>query len=430
MAISGRVIILLLLGVIPVAISPLPSVLLAWVGGVVVLVILDLLLAASPRKLQVSRLLPTSVRLTVPATSELELTNLAGRTMHLHLRDAWPPSAVAPKNRHSLSLPNEETRKVRTTMLPRRRGDLFAGPVTVRSFGPLGLAARQLSLPVPGQIRVLPEFAARKHLPSRMARLRELDGTASVQLRGPGTEFDSLREYVAGDDVRSIDWRATARRQEVVVRTWRPERDRHVMILVDVSRTSAARVADAPKVEAAIEASLLLAALANHAGDRVDVLAYDRKVRAQCYGLSGARLLPSLAQELSSLHPMLIEMDWPGAVATLQQRLGQRALVVLLTSLDTAAVESGLLRVVGQLSKDHTVVLASIDDPDIAVMSGQRDSIEDVYEAAAAERQTLSQQATAVQLRQRGVEVLTAEPDHLAPALADKYLDLKAAGRL
>src|SRR5690554_5078332 len=106
MAISGRVIILLLLGVIPVAISPLPSVLLAWVGGVVVLVILDLLLAASPRKLQVSRLLPTSVRLTVPATSELELTNLAGRTMHLHLRDAWPPSAVAPKNRHSLSLPN------------------------------------------------------------------------------------------------------------------------------------------------------------------------------------------------------------------------------------------------------------------------------------------------------------------------------------
>ena len=101
-----------------------------------------------------------------------------------------------------------------------------------------------------------------------------------MQIRGAGTEFDSLRDYVRGDDVRSIDWRATARRQNVVVRTWRPERDRRVVIVLDTSRTSAARIGDEPRLDTGIEASLLLSVLAERGGDRVDFLAFDRRVRA------------------------------------------------------------------------------------------------------------------------------------------------------
>ena len=112
-----------------------------------------------------------------------------------------------------MDLPDGESRRLVTPLRPTRRGDRLADRVTVRSFGPIGLAARQRSLSVPGRLRVLPEFASRRHLPSRLARLRELDGRTSVNVRGQGTEFDSLREYVVGDDVRSIDWRATARRR-------------------------------------------------------------------------------------------------------------------------------------------------------------------------------------------------------------------------
>ena len=129
-------------------------------------------------------------------------------------------------------------------------------------------------------MRVLPPFTSRKHLPSRLARLRELDGRRLALIRGQGTEFDSLRDYVPGDDVRAIDWRATARRQAMVVRTWRPERDRHLLVVLDTARTAAGRVGDAPRLDAAMDAALLLAALAARAGDRVDLLAYDRQVRA------------------------------------------------------------------------------------------------------------------------------------------------------
>ena len=192
--------------------------------------------------------------------------------------------------RHRLDLPAGQRRRLVTTLRPTRRGDRrvtarHRAQRSARSGWPPGSA----SLPAPGRVRVLPPFTSRKHLPSKLARLRELDGRTALRVRGQGTEFDSLRDYVIGDDVRSIDWRATARRQQVVVRTWRPERDRRVLIVLDTSRTSAARVGDAPRLDAAMDAALLLAALASRAGDRVDLLAMDRRVRARVEGASRHR---------------------------------------------------------------------------------------------------------------------------------------------
>ena len=123
---------------------------------------------------------------------------------------------------------------------------------------------------MPGTVRSLPPFESRKHLPSRLARLRELDGRAAIRVRGQGTEFDSLREYVARRR-RPLDRLAGQRPQpHVVVRTWQPERDRRVVLVLDTSRTSAGRVDDVPRLDSAMDAALLLAALAARAGDRVD----------------------------------------------------------------------------------------------------------------------------------------------------------------
>src|SRR5690606_35978377 len=138
----------------------------------------------------------------------------------------------------------------------------------------------------------------------------ELDGATSVMVRGQGTEFDSLRDYVRGDDVRSIDWRATARKQDVVVRTWRPERDRRVVVVIDSGRTSAARIADEPRIDTAFESALLLAALATRAGDRIDVVVFDRRVRGRVQGASGAELLSRMVNVMAPIDPELIELDW------------------------------------------------------------------------------------------------------------------------
>ncbi|GIG29883.1 DUF58 domain-containing protein [Cellulomonas marina] len=430
MVVTGRAVALAGVGALAVLVLPATVTVLAWALVVVLACGLDVALAASPRRVAVRRDVPGSVRLTQAATCTLTVTNVGPRRLRGLVRDAWQPSAGAQPDRHRLDLPPGDGARLRTPLLPTRRGDRRADLVTVRTLGPLGLAGRQASLDVPARLRVLPEFASRRHLPSRLARLRELDGRSAVQVRGAGTEFDSLREYVPGDDVRSVDWRATARRADVVVRTWRPERDRRVLLVLDTSRTSAGRVGDAPRLDASIEAALLLSALAARAGDRVELVAFDRRVRTRVVGASGPRLLPAMADALAGVEPALVETDWPGAVAQVRERLSRRALVVLLSALEPSAVEQGLLGVVGPLAQRHQVVLASVQDPEAETLRQGRADVSEVFDAAAAERAGLERAAVAVRLRQRGVEVVDALPDDLAPALADTYLRLKAAGRL
>jgi uncharacterized protein (DUF58 family) len=261
-------------------------------------------------------------------------------------------------------------------------------------------------------------------------RLRALDGRTAVLIRGQGTEFDSLREYVVGDDVRSIDWRASARTSDVTVRTWRPERDRRLLLVLDTGRLSAGRVGDAPRLDAAMDAALLLAALASHAGDRIDLLAYDRQVRASVTGLTGNALLPALVSAMAPIEPALVETDMRGLASEILRRGGRGSLVVLLSALDTVPVTEGLLPVLPTLTARHRVLLASVADTRIAEMAGRRGSTEAIYEAAAAERTRGQRAHTASLLGRRGVDVIDAAPADLPPALADRYLELKAAGKL
>lgn len=430
MTVSGRAAVLTALGLVPVAFLPGWRSLLTWAVVVAVVIAADLLLAGSPRALLVRREPVGTVRLGTDAEASFVLTNTGRRAVRGWVRDAWQPSAGAGTDRHRVRLLPGHSRRLVTALHPVRRGDRRAGPVTVRSFGPLGVAARQLSLPAPGGVRVLPPFGSRKHLPAKLAQLRELDGRAALRVRGQGTEFDSLRDYVGGDDVRSIDWRASARRRQIVVRTWRPERDRRVLLVLDTSRTSAARIGDEPRLDAAMDAALLLAALASRAGDRVDLLAMDRRVRARVQGAGRGDLLPRLVTAMAPVEADLVEADWTAIVSTVLSRMSQRALVVLLTPLEGAAIEESLLPVIGRLCARHRVVIASVSDPRVAQMAAGRGDSYAVYAAAAAGRATLDRAATTAELRRMGVDVVDAPPGELPPRLADRYLALKAAGLL
>lgn len=443
MALSGRFVALLALGVIPVVVlggqaGTAYLVLGGWVVLCVVLGVLDLLLAASPRRVVLERRLPARVRLGAEAVSELYVTNRGSRAIRGTIRDAWEPSAGLDRSRSPISVPAGERRRIVGVLTPWRRGDRRVSEVTVRAWGPLHLWGRQATLHAPGRIRVLPPFAARKHLPSRLARLRELDGMTSVMLRGQGTEFDSLREYVRGDDVRSIDWRATARRHDptggrgarVMVRTWRPERDRRVIVVIDTARTSAARIDDEPRIDTAFESALLLGALASRAGDRVDLLAYDRTVRARVQGATGADLLSRMVDAMAGVEPALIEMDWSAIPSQLSSITSQRSLVVLLTSIEAPGASRGLLSVLPQLTERHTVVVASVTDPETLRATIDRTDRETVYRAAAAERALLDVARVSAAIRRLGADVVTGSPSDLPPALSDRYLALKAAGRL
>ena len=430
MALSGRVPLLLLLGLLPVVLRPTMGTVWLWLLAVVVLTLVDWVIAPRPDGLSLARRPLGTVRLGQPTETVLAATNDSGRAMRARVRDGWQPTAGASANRHRVRVGAGERTLLRTPLLPRRRGDLRAVGVTVRVAGPLGLASRQATRQVPGAVRALPPFESRKHLPSRLARLRDLDGRSAIRVRGQGTEFDSLREYVRGDDVRSIDWRATARTPGVVVRTWQPERDRRVVLVLDTSRVSAGRVDDVPRLDSAMDAALLLAALAARAGDRVDFLAGDRRVRSRRRSAGGRDVAHHLQEAMADLEPVIAEADW-SALAGAVTGLGRRhALVVLLTPLEPSAVEEGLLPVLPTLTRHHRVVLASVRDPALDRLASSREDVAQVYDAAAAEQVLLRRRRTAELLRALGVHVVDTDAERLPPALADHYLDLKAHGLL
>jgi uncharacterized protein (DUF58 family) len=427
MALSGRLVALAAIGVLLAAWSA--AAVLIYAALLVTAVLVDLGLAARIASVRLHREPSSPVRLTERGETVVMFTNGGRRTLRAVVRDAWVPSAGAQPRRQPVTVPAGERRRVVTALVPTRRGERRTGKVTIRSYGPLGLAARQRQLTAPGTLQVLPAFGSRRFLPEKLSRLRQIDGAVLVRQRGQGTEFDSLRSYVIGDDVRAIDWRATARSRDLVVRTWRPERDRHIVLAIDTGRSSAARLGDEPRLDAALDASLLLGALAARAGDRIALVAADTAVRARLGLAAGRDVLPRLVAALAPLEPALVETDPQLLAAEVLRQVSKRSLVVLFSALDTAA-DTGLLPAARMLAGRHEVVVASASDPALAVLAAARADATEVYTAAAAELTMARRAGVVEQLRRLGVHVVDAGADVFASKVADAYLDLKAAGRL
>ncbi|MDP9799536.1 uncharacterized protein (DUF58 family) [Catenuloplanes nepalensis] len=524
--ITWRAALLLAAGALSMPLWPWP-----WIGLAVVLTAvaalaaLDFRAAAALRHVTLTRSGQRAVRLGDSAVVQLHIHNQGVRTLRAEIRDDWVPSAGAQRGVHRLEVEPGETAVVENRLRPTRRGDRPAVRVTVRSHGPLRLAFRQLAgRPVTPEwtLRTLPRFESRRFLAEKVSRLRILDGSTVTRGRGQGTEFDALREYVVGDDVRSIDWRASARRSDVLVRTWRPERDRRVLCVIDTGRTSAARVdrtaapggrrswlagasglsepsggvspfgaspsgvspfgaspsgvspfgvspageghagaapsgaapsgaasfgadpfavtppADArvpqhgePRLDAAIDAALLLAVLAARAGDRVDLLAVDTAVRAAVSGAGREALLPRLVDAVAPLQPALVETDFELVVGEILRRERKRALVVLFTTLEPGPLGEGLLPVLPRLAARHKVILASVHDPALAALTARPpDTPEQAYAAAAAHQAYAERNRVRAALTRHGVDVVDAPLDEFASRVSDAYLTLKAAGRL
>ena len=207
--------------------------LLILAGVLAALTLLDWVIAAPAGELSLRRQGPNQVRLGDTVEVALHITNTSVRTMRAVVRDAWVPSAgAAGPYAHALTIDPDETVTIATELTPTRRGDRPAVRVTVRSYGPLSLAYRQTTgrradrITPQWTLRTLPEFRSRRLLPEKLARLRVIEGQVVVRGRGQGTEFDSLREYVIGDDPRSIDWRGSARRSSIRRATVRRRRRR------------------------------------------------------------------------------------------------------------------------------------------------------------------------------------------------------------
>jgi uncharacterized protein (DUF58 family) len=402
-------------------------------NGVLVLAAgMDTALAADPRRLELSRELSPVIPLGGRGELTWTIRNPTRRTMRVAAADALAPSLRATTRRLAGRVPGGARLRRTTELRPARRGRFDLGEVTLRVEGPLGLGARQRRVVVPGTLRVHPPFRSREEAELRITRARILEvGLRSARGRGAGTEFDQLREYGVDDDVRRIDWAATARAGKAMVRTYRAERNQTVLVLLDTGRTMAGRVADAPRVEHAIDAALCLTAVGTRLGDRCGLVSFDREVRTVLTPRASRDQLGRVAEAVYAVEPELVESDYAGAFAHTLARFRRRSLIVLLTDLVEQAVGESLLPALPVLARQHLVVVAAVQDPDVrAWVEEPPDGVEGAYRAAAAAASLAERRRAAARLRALGATVVDARPGELAADLADTYLGLKATGRL
>lgn len=406
---------------------------LAIVNGVLVAVACcDGLLAPKAADLEITREFPPVVVLGAEAEWRWRFVNHGRRPMKVWVADELAASLGARRRRVAVTLAPRARATASTRLCPQRRGRFVVSDLTLRVVGPLGLAMRQSVRSEPVVLRVYPPFRSRDEAELRIRRARILEvGLRSAKGIGGGTEFEQLREYTPDDELRRVDWAASARLGRTIVRTYRPERNQTVIILLDNGRLMAAQVGGVPRIEHAMDAAIMLGHIATHLGDKAGMVAFDAVVRAIVPPARRHDQTTQLTEAMYDLEPVLLESDYQGAFSAMLARFRRRSLIVVLSDLSEQSVGDTLLPALPLILRHHVVLVGAVRDPEVVgwAVSVPEDAGQ-AYRKAAAVSALAERDRIAARLRGMGVTVVDAPPGRLAARLADAYLAIKSTGRL
>jgi len=355
----------------------------------------------------------------------------------IRLRDYYPLEFEVSKATLDASLEANSFQELTYTIHPDSRGEYQWGDIQVRQLGPWGLAWHDWKIPASQTVAVYPDLVGLRSLSIRLTL--ENTGTMRQARRiGMGTEFAELREYGVGDDIRLIDWKATARRSRPLVRVLEPEREQTLIILLDRGRLMTAQVQGLKRFDWGLNATLSLALAGLHRGDKVGIGVFDREVTTWIPPERGQHQLPKLIERLTPILPVLLEPDYVGAVTKLVNQQTRRALVVLITDIVDVTASAELLAALVRLTPRYLPFCVTLGDPQVDRLAHTppileketQGAIEATYARAVALDLLAQRQVAFAQLKQKGVLVLDAPANQISEQLVDRYLQLKARNLL
>ena len=312
-------------------------------------------------------------------------------------------------------------------LLPGERGDFNVGVASLVCTTEWGLGERWMAAPLEQTVRVYPDLYESRRQAMFLIRSRQVSvERRRAKLSALGRDFESLREYQAGDDVRDICWTATARRARPVTKVYQPERSQAVWILVDGGRLLRARIESRMKLDATVDAALALAEVALAAGDRVGLLTYGRTIQSRLAPDRGHQHLRAVLDTLATLKPERAEGDHATAAASVLAAQKQRALIVWLTDLSETSAIPDIMESAARLSPQHVVLFALMRQPEMTALGAAQPATEDEMYRILAAQETLERRDVLLRgLRQRGVLVVDIDPAAPAAAVIDQYLRVK-----
>ncbi len=360
-------------------------------------------------------------------------TNPSRRRARLRVREVRPDILGGSQPPRPVAIPPGPATRETLPVVPTRRGRETAGGFVLDSLGPLGLGRHRTRLALPWEVVVYPPLVSVRLRASVADAMRRRDaGMKPIRQLGEGRLFESLREWGPGDDLRHIDWKATARRGKVITRQYEAERRQQVLLVLDTGRLMTADVAaGVARLDFAVQAALELAYAAAQHDDNVGVMTFADGVRhfvAPERGRTGVRRVLDV---LAEVEPTLVEPDYPGAFRYLAVRNRKRALTVLFTDVIDRFASDALVANVATLRPRHLPLAVTLRNPELdAVATHRSRAPRDAFRKAAAEELLHARDEALAHMRRAGVLVIDVTPERAAQAVVAKYLDLKRRGTL
>jgi uncharacterized protein (DUF58 family) len=444
---------------------------LAWDGLIALLVVVDAVRLPRPEQFLVTRTFLDSPQLGQATRVELAVRVEADAVVDVRVVDDLHPALVAmPMTQRVEAFPREDVVSV-STIYPRERGDFAMGRVYLRYRGALRLVERWAAAELvvaatndedaarPQRVRVFPAHEdSRESTQFYLLRARQIElQKRKLRLRGVGREFDSLRDYQPGDELRKISWTATARRGKLVTRQFTVERSQQVWMMLDAGRLSrtafelrrgpglaqaesvaetgaereAAHLLTVTQLDQAATAATMLAQVIQGSGDKFGMMAYGREVQQLLPPGAGAAHVRLLIDLLSQMRSEAAEADHLHAVARLKTAQRRRGLIVWITELTDSVGKPELVVAASELVRRHLVVLVLLKHPELEELAARAPKTKDeMFHSAAAQEMLERRRETIAQLERQGVLIVETTAAEVGMKAVSKYLEVKAEGLL
>jgi uncharacterized protein (DUF58 family) len=395
--------------------------------------VLDLLRLPNPRQLEARRTWGHPPALATSNDITLAVGNSSKTAIRCTLVDETPASFRDTPPSIRLIVPANQQATTSYAILPRVRGDVQLGRLFIKYQGELGFARRWATADISQTVRVLPDLEQARQQVLHLIRSRQVEmEKRRRRQRGHGREFESLREYRSGDELRDICWTATARRHGLTTRIFEIERSQAVWIVLDAGRLTRAEIRQEDsdlrlaKIDYAVNAALSLAQVAGQCGDRVGLLAYGRAIQQNLAVGRGAQHQRNIVDSLAQVRGEAAEANHALAARLLLTEQSRRSLVVWITDFAETPTTPEVVEYAMQMTKRHLVVFSAVSQPDLAALAEKiPQTAEEMYRHAAALEIASRRDLLMRGLRQRGVLAFELVPGLLASSLVNQYLDIK-----
>ncbi|HEY0545918.1 MAG TPA: DUF58 domain-containing protein, partial [Pyrinomonadaceae bacterium] len=374
-------------------------------------------------------------RFAVGAETEVRVRvlNNTPRAVTLLVKDEYPPQMkISGEREGRMQVGAQMSAVLVYGLTPPKRGRFEFGQIAARYLSRFGLVWREARLGEAVAVKVYPNMRR-----AREAELKALGARSLVTAhrktswRGEGREFESLRDYVRGDELRHVSWSATARRGKLVTRQYQIERDQMILIAIDAGRLMTARIEQETKLDSAVHATLALMSAAARGGDNAGIVVFGRRIKTFLPPKRGSEHMDAALEALHAVEPEMIEPSYARAFEFIAANCKRRALVVLLTDLVDEEGSKDLLTSLKILRPRHLPLVVTISDRDLkAAVRDVPTTVPELFTQSVAEEIMHQREAALRLVEAHGGLALDVTAASLAPSLLEKYLQVKERGLL